>query len=159
MTDLFEVTELDAALALLDDAVGLVQAADLDALSPAEELALVGRLEVLRRRLDHGTDVAAGHLDGSAAFSLDGHKTAKGALKAIGRLPGSEALGRVQTSRALRRLPLVEAAYGAGRIPTGHVRAIARTVANPGVAEHVPMRIRSSPTTPPCWATTTSWRR
>ena len=92
----------------------------------------------MRRRLDHGTDLAAGHLDVSAAFSLDGHKTAKGALKAIGRLSGSEAHGRVQTSRALRRLPLVEAAYARGEIPTEHARAIARAVSNPRVAEWVP---------------------
>jgi hypothetical protein len=139
MTVLLEpAVALDSALAALDDAVGLVQAAELDGLSPAEELALVGRLEVLRRRLDHGTDRAAGHLDRSAAFSFDGHKTAKGALKAIGRLSGSEAHGRVQTSRALRHLPLVEAAYGRGEIPTEHVRAIARTIANPRVAAWVP---------------------
>ncbi|MDP3400615.1 MAG: DUF222 domain-containing protein, partial [Brevundimonas sp.] len=138
MTVLLEAAvPLDAALAALDHAVGLVQAADLDDLTPAEELALVGRLEVLRRRLDHGTDRAAGHLDRSAAFSFDGHKTAKSALKAIGRLSGSEAHGRVQTSRALPRLPLVEAAYAAGRIPTEHVRAIARTIANPRVASWV----------------------
>ncbi|HSP02560.1 MAG TPA: DUF222 domain-containing protein [Acidimicrobiales bacterium] len=138
MTDQMEPkVGLACALAVLEDAVGLVQAADLGGLSPREELALVRRLEVLRRRLDHGTDVAAGHLDASAAFSLDGHKTAKGALKAIGRLSGSEAHGRVQTSRALRRLPLVEAAYAEGRIPTEHVRAIARTISNPRGAEHV----------------------
>ena len=110
----------------------------LDRLSPADELAVVGRLEVLRRRIDHATDRSADHLDAGAAFSLDGHKTAKGALVAIGRLSGSEAHGRVQTARALRRLPLVEAAYAAGCIPTAHVRAIARTVANPRVAEWVP---------------------
>lgn len=139
MTDLLEAAvDLASALDVLEEGVALVQCADREGLSPAEELALLGRLEVLRRRLDHGTDVAAGHLDASAAFSLDGHKTAKGALKAIGRLSGSEAHGRVQTSRALRRLPLVEAAYAQGRIPTEHVRAIARVVANPRVAEWVP---------------------
>ena len=139
MTDLLHTPgDLVAALDALDQAVAQVQDADRDELSPAEELALLGRLEVLRRRLDHGADVAAGHLDATAAFSLDGHKTAKGALKAIGRLSGPEAHGRVQTARALRRLPLVEAAYAEGRIPTEHVRAIARTVSNPRVAGWVP---------------------
>ncbi|HSP04277.1 MAG TPA: DUF222 domain-containing protein [Acidimicrobiales bacterium] len=138
MIDTFEPNELEAALNALDDAVGLVQSASLDGVSPKEELALVRRLEELRRRLDHGTDQAVGHLDAGAAFSIDGHKTAKGALKAIGRLSGPEAHGRVQTSRALRRLPLVEAAYARGEIPTEHARALARTVANPRVAEWVP---------------------
>lgn len=138
MTDTYRTTGVEAALGALEEAVELVQRAGLDDLSPAEELALVARLEVLRRRLDHGTDRAAGHLDRSAAFSLDGHKTAKGALKAIGRLSGSEAHGRVQTARALRQLPLVEAAYARGEIPTAHLRAIARVVSNPRVAEWVP---------------------
>jgi hypothetical protein len=139
VSDLLEPgVDPDVALKALEAAVGMVQAVDLDGLSPKEELALVGRLEKLRRRLDHGTDRTVAHLDASAAFSLDGHKTAKGALKAIGRLSGSEAHGRVQTSRALPRLPLVEAAYGRGEIPTEHVRAIARTIANPRVAEWVP---------------------
>ncbi|MCO8128767.1 HNH endonuclease [Acidimicrobiia bacterium EGI L10123] len=139
MTDLLEpVGDLGDALDMLEVAVGMVQAADLDGLSPKEELALVGRVEKLRRRLDHGTDRTVAHLDASAAFSLDGHKTAKGALKAIGRLSGSEAHGRVQTSRALPRLPLVEAAYARGEIPTEHMRAMARTIANPRVSEWVP---------------------
>jgi hypothetical protein len=139
VTDLLEPgVDPDVALKALEAAVGMVQAVDLDGLSPKEELVVVGRLEQLRRRLDHGTDLTVAHLDASAAFSIDGHKTAKGALKAIGRLPGYEAHGRVQTSRALPRLPLVEAAYGRGEIPTEHVRAIARTISNPRVADWVP---------------------
>ncbi len=139
MTVIDQPSEDDVAHALdvLDAAVGGLQVVDLDALAPAEELAVVGKLEVLRRRLDHGTDRAADHLDRSAAFSLDGHKSAKGALKAIGRLSGSEAYGRVQTARALRQLPIVEAAYARGEIPTGHMRAIGRVVSNPRVKEHV----------------------
>ncbi len=131
------LADLDGALDALEDAVGRFQAADLGHLSAGDELAVLRRLEVLRRRLDAGTDAAAGHLDRSAAFALDGHKSAKGALKAIGRLSGSEAHGRVQTARALRELPLVAAAYVRGEIPTAHVRAIGRTIANPRVAEHV----------------------
>ncbi len=137
MTDTMERTTFEAALGALESAVGLVQSVSFDDLSPAEELLCLRRLEVARRRLDHATDRCADHLDAGAGFSLDGHKTAKGALQAIGRLSGSEAHGRVQTARALRRLPLVEAAYAEGRIPTAHVRAIARTVANPRVAEWV----------------------
>jgi hypothetical protein len=139
VTDLLEPgVDPDIALKALEAAVGMVQAVDLDGLSPKEELVLVGRLEKLRRRLDHGTDLTVAHLDTSAAFSVDGHKTAKGALKAIARLSGSDAHGRVQTSRALRRLPLVEAAYARGEIPTEHMRAMARTISNPRVAEWVP---------------------
>jgi hypothetical protein len=131
-------SDLDVSLDRLDDAARLLLEADLDQLSPEDELRLVGRLEQVRRRIDAGTDRAAGHLDRSAAFSLDGHRSAKGALKAIGRLSGPEAHGRTQTARALRELPLVAAAYAAGEIPVAHVRAIARVASNPRVAEHLP---------------------
>ena len=131
-------SDLDVSLGLLEEGVGGLLAAELDRLSPEEELRLVARLETLRRRLDAGTDRAAGHLDRSAAFSLDGHRSAKGALKAIGRLPGAEAHGRVRTARVLRELPLVEAAYVHGDIPVAHVRAISRVASNPRVAQHLP---------------------
>lgn len=131
-------SDLDEALDALEVAVEQVSCAELDQLSAAEELAVIGRLERLRRRLDAGTDRAAGHLDRAAAFSLDGHKSAKGALKAIGRLSGSEAHGRVQTARVLRRLPLLEAAYERGEIPVAHVRAIGRVASNPRVEDHLP---------------------
>jgi len=131
-------TDLDESLEALEAGVEGFLSADLDQLTAKEELALVQRLEVLRRRLDAGTDRAAGHLDRTGAFSLDGHRTAKGALKAIGRLPGAEALGRIRTARALRELPLVEAAYARGDIPVAHLRAIGRVAANPRVAEHLP---------------------
>ncbi|HEX4903503.1 MAG TPA: DUF222 domain-containing protein [Acidimicrobiales bacterium] len=130
--------DLEVALDSLAESIEEVLTADLGQLSAAEELALVGRLEQLRRRLDAGTDRAADHLDRSAAFSHDGHRSAKAALKAIGRLPGSEALGRVRTARALRVLPLVEAAYRAGDIPVAHARLIGTVAANPRMAQHLP---------------------
>ncbi len=138
MTATLVRSDLDQSLDRLEDGVEQLLAAELEQLSAEEELRLVGRLERLRRRLDAGTDRTAGHLDRSAAFSLDGHRSAKGALVAIGRLSGAEAHGRVRTARALRHLPLVEAAYVRGEIPVAHVRAISRVVSNPRVAEHLP---------------------
>lgn len=129
------VTDVEALLETLDDAVRRFQQSELDGLTAEQELQLARRLERIRRRLDHGTDRCAGHLDRSAAFSLDGHRNARSALKHIGRLPGSEALGRVQTARALRELPAVAAAYERAQIPTEHVRAIARVTSNPRVSE------------------------
>ncbi len=128
-------TELEQVLGLLDVDVARLQHADLDVLTAQEELRLVRRIETIRRRLDHATDRAADHLHESAAFSLDGHRSARSALKHLGRLSGSEAHGRTQTARALRDLPAVASAYEGGQVPVAHVRAIARTVSNPRVAE------------------------
>lgn len=70
MTMTLVVSDLEASLDALEDAVGRFQSAELDQLSPKEELELVGRLEILRRRLDAGTDRAAGHLDRSRSASM-----------------------------------------------------------------------------------------
>ena len=98
-----DTPSIDTALEALESAADLLQSADLDN-APAEELKAVRRLAVVLRRIGHATDRAAGHLDTSAAFSLDGHVNARSALKHLGRLPGRESLGRVQTARALRDL-------------------------------------------------------
>lgn len=131
-------SDLEASLDSLEEGVVRLLGAELDHLSAEEELRLVGRLEALRRQIDAGTDRAAGHLDRSGAFALDGHRSAKGALKAIGRLSGPEAHGRLRTARVLRDLPQVAAAYERGSIPTAHVRAMSRVASNPRVAEHLP---------------------
>lgn len=140
LTDTETDTETDEAdittvLETLEAAVACFQRSDLDGLDAKAQLQLTRRLEVVRRRLDHGTDRCAGHLDRSGAYGIDGHRNARSALKHLGRLSGSEALGRVQTSRALRELPTVAAAYERGEIPTEHVRAIARVTTSPGVQE------------------------
>lgn len=81
---------LESALDALESAVELVQTADLDA-APADALAAVRRMEAVCRRLDHGATRVAGHLDASAAFSLDGHRNARTALKHLGRLTTARA--------------------------------------------------------------------
>ena len=110
-----------------------LQALDLDSLTAREVMALQRAVEPVRRRLDHATDRLASHLDTTGARGADGHRTAKAAIKHVGRLPGAEAHGRVQTARGLRLLPAVEAAYGRGEIPTASVRAIATVASNPRV--------------------------
>ncbi|MGK2929288.1 MAG: DUF222 domain-containing protein [Acidimicrobiales bacterium] len=125
------------ALNRLATAVAEVQEVSFDTMAPAEQLRYVRLLEVARRRVEHGADRATGLLDASAAFSVDGHRNVRNAVKHLGRLSGSEALVRTQTIRALQLLPVVEAAYAAGRIPIAHIRLIARIAANPRVHEHL----------------------
>jgi hypothetical protein len=128
------VTSLDDVITAVGAAADDLQDTPLDSLDARELLAAVRELEVVRRRLDHATDRLAGALDRSGAHRVDGHRTAKAALKHLGRLPGPEAHGRVRTARLLRRLPVVADVYARGEVPTASVRAIVRTAANPRVA-------------------------
>jgi Domain of unknown function (DUF222) len=118
-----EVAGLDAAVAGL---VGL----DLDLLEAEELLGLVGGVEVVARRLDAFRVRLAGALDRSGAYTADGHRSAKAALRHLGRLSGPEAARRVRTARALRDLPVVGAAFDEGRVPTELAHAMGRVASN-----------------------------
>ena len=120
-------------LEALDADIAALQVADLDSLSGIEVMRLTRTIEGLRRRLDHATDRVVGHLESTGKHGADGHKTAKAAVKHVGRLPGAEAHARVRVSRSLRLLPAVTAAYEGGHIPTASVRAIAMVATNPRV--------------------------
>ena len=120
-------------LDLLEQAASRLQELDLVTLDDRAQLELVRRVELCRRRIDHGTDRLAGHLDTSGAPAVEGHTSARAALVHLGRLPMAAARARVLTARTLRLLPAVAAAHAAGSIPTDHVRAIARTASNPRV--------------------------
>ena len=122
-------------IASLDRDAGALLDVDLDGLSDRELLVAVRDLEVAGRRLDAAKDRLAGHLDRTRAFREDGHRTAKAAVKHLGRLPGAEAHARVLVERKLRRLPKVADAYRRGEIPTASVRAVARVASNPRVID------------------------
>jgi len=123
-----EVVHLDAGVAAL---AGL----DLEVLDAEDLMGLVGDVEVVARRLDAVRVHLAGALDRTGAYTTDGHRSAKAALRHLGRLSGPEAHRRVQTARALRSLPDVAAGFDAGRVPTEMVHAVARVASNRRVGQ------------------------
>lgn len=129
--------DVRVALDALAHAAALLRVADLDALDARSELDVVRQVEVARRQIDHATSRLADHLDTSQAFVADGLRSARAALRHLGRMPSAEASARVEVARVLRQLPVVDAAFAAGRIPTAHVRAIARVASNPRVRDHL----------------------
>src|SRR5688572_1046933 len=126
---------VEKVISALGEVVAELQGADLEVLDARELLGAVRDLEVVRRRFDQATDRLAGHVDATGAHQVDGHRSAKAAVKHLGRLSGPEAHRRVRTARVLRRLPAVAGAYEQGAIPTGSVREIVRVASNPRVAE------------------------
>ncbi|WP_436793243.1 DUF222 domain-containing protein [Actinospongicola halichondriae] len=134
-----DVITVSGALALFAAAVDAFENIDLESLPAAEVLRLVEGVELLHRRFDHQTDRVAGHVAASGAFGVDGHRTAKAALKTRCRLSGPVAHDRLRSARVLRTMPMVDAAYARGEIPTESARMIARTLSNPRVAEFGPL--------------------
>jgi hypothetical protein len=128
-------TTVQELIAAIDATAAALQDAPLESLDHRELMATVRQLEIARRRLDHATDRVAGHVDRSGAHRVDGHRTAKAALKHVGRIPGAEAHARVRMARTLRRLPEVAAAYARGTVPNPSARAIARVASNPRVQQ------------------------
>jgi hypothetical protein len=112
---------------------------DLSELEPAELLVMLRDLEVVGRQHAAVVDAAVNRCDRTAAHWVDGHRSTKPCLIHLGRLSGAEAHRRVQTARALRVLPEVAAAYGAGTIPVDSIRALARVGANPRVQDALPV--------------------
>ncbi|MDE0803482.1 MAG: DUF222 domain-containing protein [Acidimicrobiales bacterium] len=131
-------TAAGAALDGVSVAVDALADVDLDSLTPAQQLAAIQVLETHHRRLDRQTDRVAGTVDSSGAYGIDGHRSAKAAVKARCRVTGPEAHARLRNERMLRTMPAVAAAYAGGDIPSESVRSIARTLANPRVADFGP---------------------
>lgn len=130
---------LTHAIALLNAAVDAIAAVDLADLPADEQLGAAETLEGACRRLDHEKDRIAGHVDATGAYGIDGHRSAKAAMKARCRVTGPEAHRRIRCARVLRRMPTVDAAYARGDIPTESAHALARTLANPRVADFAPL--------------------
>jgi Domain of unknown function (DUF222) len=119
----------------LDAAVGALAGLELESLEAEDLLGLVADVEVVARRLDSVRVRLAGSLDRGGAYSVDGHRSARAALRHLGRLSGPEAARRVRTARALRELPAVGAGFDAGRVPTEMAHAVGRVASNRRVGE------------------------
>ena len=137
--ELLSGTPVGDALASLGAAVDALGDVELGPLTAHQQLAALETLERERRRLDRQTDRLAGDVESSGAYGIDGHRSAKVAVKARCRVTGPEAHARLRNERMLRTMPAVASAYANGEIPTESVRAIARTLANPRVAEFGPL--------------------
>lgn len=137
--DVLSGTPAGEVIASLDDAVSSLASVDLDSLTASQQMALLEAIEPIRRRFDHASDRIAGHVERTGAHGIDGHRTAKAAVKARCRVTGPEAHARLRTDRILRRMPAVDAAAQRGDIPTESARAIARTLSNPRVADLGPL--------------------
>lgn len=110
-------------------AAGVVPFDHVDAITELRELEVLGR-QVRARQLELMAQV-----DQRGLHRFDGHASAKVMVRHVARLSPSEAARRAREVAALRDLPLVRAAFAAGRIGVDHLERIGRAHANRRVRE------------------------
>lgn len=110
---------------------GVVPFDHVDAVTELRELEVLGR-QVRARQLEL---IAQVHQRGLHRF--DGHASAKVMARHVARLSPPEAARRAREVAALRDLPVVRAAFAAGRIGVDHLDRIGRAHANPRVREQL----------------------
>ncbi len=90
----------------------------------------------LRNHLSAILTGAVGRLDAEGSYATDGAVTASSWLRNRVHLDSAEASRTVRTARRLRQWPCTEAAWNAGRLTAGQVRAIVDTIgANEALAD------------------------
>ncbi|QXC63347.1 13E12 repeat family protein [Aquihabitans sp. G128] len=125
--------EQAGALADLSRALDRLAAVGLDPLDAADARAVIGAVEVPARRLAALQVAVMGRIQERGLHRVDGHGSAKVLVRHVARLSDVEARRRWQVGRALRDLPVVAEAFGAGRVGVAQVERIARVWANPRV--------------------------
>lgn len=110
------------SLAVFEEA--LDQLVDTGASSYGDGESLV-TLERLASRLECFIDKAAASFDQSGAYGLDGARSAPAWIATRCRLPLRTTKAQVRRGKALRELPVAEAAFAAGAISSSHVSALA----------------------------------
>ncbi len=122
---------IDALAAALD----ALQATGVTPAGADDARRLISELETQARRLRSLQVELVAEVDRTGACVLDGHASAKVMVRHVANLSGAEAARRARCAKALRRLPIVQAAFAAGRIGGCQVERIARAHANPRVAD------------------------
>ncbi len=122
----------------LDGVLSELAGLDLEAATDPELLDAVPVLVAASRRLGSVEARVLDRVDRTGAYRPDGHMSAKVMIRHLGRLSGAEANRRHKRVRMLRDLPAVSAAFSAGEVGSCQVDALARTHANPRVAEFMP---------------------
>lgn len=132
---------LDAATAAAIERVvggldGLVEAG-VEPVDAGDAVVLVQELEVQARRLRALQVDLVDRIDRRGLHRVDGHASAKVMVRHAAQLSNAEACRRAGAARALRDLPAVRGAFGAGRIGACQVDRIARAHGNGRVRERL----------------------
>ena len=125
--------EVAAALAAASGGVDRLLALDVVPVDVDDARALVVEVETLARKVGAAQVRLQSAIQTSGVHKQEGFASAKVLVRHVGRLSDAEAKRRELARRALEDLPLVAAAFAAGRIGWCQVSAIARTWANPRV--------------------------
>lgn len=98
-------------------------------------LELIETVEALGRQMDAVKLKLFDSIDATGVHAVDGHRTARTMVAHTGKLSSAEAGSRRKTTRMLRAMPTVAAAYRAGLISTCQADRLGRVYSNPRVRE------------------------
>ena len=132
--------EVGAAIESIDHQLTSLFDIGVEPTDARDSVECIAEFEQLRRRLDALQAELFDSIDERCLHVADGHASTKVMMRHVGGLSRSEAAARHKTSRMLRALPQVAAAYRAGQIGTDHVRTLARVHANPRVRDAMEQR-------------------
>ena len=125
--------DLAAAIDHVHAGLELLVGAGFTPATASDALAVIRETERLGRQVDAVQVAVLDAVDRSGLYKLDGHASAKVMVRHVARLSDREASRRARALRALRDLPVVRAAYEAGKIGSCAVGLIALVHANPRV--------------------------
>ena len=123
-----------AELVDVSEAIDLAAKVDLHALEGPELARVVESVQVLKAKLAALGAAAVGAWEGTGEYALDGHRSAKIALRHRRRLHGAVAHGEIALARSLRTMPVVAELLSAGKISECHARRLARAAHKPQFA-------------------------
>jgi len=117
---------MERLVAEFRNAVGVLQALDVDTLADEELSELVVALRSESARLDAARVAVTGAWDARGVWDHEGAKSGAAWIAHRTRCPRGVADGEVRLARRLRSMPATKAALEAGEISADHARRLAR---------------------------------
>src|SRR5688572_14796311 len=111
--------------------VGLPSQDEVDSLAGDELDAVLLELERVARRVEAARLAVIDRADRDARFLADGHRSTAAWVRAVTNCSPATSRRRAQAARALRDLPRVGEALGAGEVGVDQVHELARLHSNP----------------------------
>lgn len=132
--DIRGAVDVDSALTVLRDAVGVVAAADLSPVDADQAVAMLRGLECETRRLASVRASLLCSIERQGLHQIDGHANVRTMARHVGRVSNATASAQVRSMEVLRHLPELARRFSIGEVGIDQVNLLGRLYSNPRVA-------------------------